>query len=114
MMRHMLWLHLSGLPKEVQTTVKDLPFKGSKLFMNKTDASLHTLKDSRAMLQSLGIYTPGQKRKVSYQSYHKSHQPQYPPQRYYEPQQKKSKFQKHKPSGPKSSTSQPSTCKHQY
>lgn len=58
-MRQASWLHLSGFPKEVQITVQDLPFEGTKLFAEKTDASLHMLKDSKATLWSLGIYIPG-------------------------------------------------------
>lgn len=42
-MRWASWLHLSGLPKEVQMTLKDLLFKGPKLFTGKTDASFHAL-----------------------------------------------------------------------
>lgn len=57
-MQRASWLHLSGFPKKVQATMEDLPFKGTKLFAEKTDTSLHTLKDSRATLRSLGIYTP--------------------------------------------------------
>ncbi|EMP29920.1 hypothetical protein UY3_12975 [Chelonia mydas] len=45
-MRRASWLHLSGFPREVQSTVKYLPFEGPKLFAKKTDNSLHTLKDS--------------------------------------------------------------------
>ncbi|EMP26328.1 Protein Wiz [Chelonia mydas] len=57
-----------------------------------TDTSLHVLKDSRATLQSLGIYTPGQKRKFSPQLQHKSPTPHSLTQRYYEPQREKSIF----------------------
>lgn len=86
-------LHLSRLLKEVQKMVEDLPFKGSKLFANKTGASLYSLKASRATLCSLGICTSGQKRKFSPQSFHGSRPPQYPPlQHYYEPQRKRAKI----------------------
>lgn len=57
------WLHLLGLPREVQSTVEDLTFKGLNLFACKTDESLHSLKDSRATLRSLGIYIPSTKHK---------------------------------------------------
>lgn len=56
-------LHASGLPKEVQNTIEDLPFDESHLFNEKTDESLHTMKDSRATLYLLGIYTLARKRK---------------------------------------------------
>lgn len=57
------WLHLSGFLKEVHFTVEGLPFEGPKRFTAKTNESLHTLKDSRVTLQSLGIYTPTQRKK---------------------------------------------------
>lgn len=63
--RQSSWLHLSGFPKEVQLTVEDHPFDGTKIFTEMTHASLHTLKDSRATLWSLRICTPGYKRKCS-------------------------------------------------
>lgn len=85
--------------------------KCTKLFAEKIDASLHILRDSRATLQSLGIYTPGQKIKFSPQPQHKSCTPHFPPQCYHEPQRKKNRFSKHKPSGPQSSFPQPSTWK---
>lgn len=56
-------MHIPVFPREVQSLVKDLPFKGPKLFAAKADESLHTLKDSRVMLKSLGIYTPKNKKK---------------------------------------------------
>lgn len=56
------WLHLSGFPREVQSTVEGLPFEGQKLFAGKTE-SLHSLKDSRATLRSLGIYIQATKHK---------------------------------------------------
>ncbi|EMP37595.1 hypothetical protein UY3_05226 [Chelonia mydas] len=52
------WLDSSGFPREVQSTTEDFPFDESYLFNQKTDDSLHSLKDSRAALQSLGIYMP--------------------------------------------------------
>lgn len=64
-------LHLLGFPKEMQTTMEDLPFEGVKLFFEKTNTSLHFLKYSRAALRSLGIYTLGQKRHFSPQSQHR-------------------------------------------
>lgn len=39
-MRWASWLYLSGFPKEVQTTVEDLPFEGTKLLAEKSDMSL--------------------------------------------------------------------------
>lgn len=61
MMQWTSWLHLSGFPREVQSTVEDLPFECPKLFAGKTDEFLHTLKDSRVTFRSLGIYTSAQK-----------------------------------------------------
>lgn len=55
-MRKASWLQPSGLLKNVQNTVKDLAFE------EPTDDSLHTLKDYRANLRSLGIYVPAMKR----------------------------------------------------
>lgn len=48
-------LQLSGLLREVQNTVEDLPFDGHNLFSAATTDSLHMLKDSRATLFSLGF-----------------------------------------------------------
>lgn len=45
-MRRASWLQSSGFPKEFQETVEDLSCEGIKLFTKKTDASLHTQKDS--------------------------------------------------------------------
>ncbi|XP_065446569.1 serine/arginine repetitive matrix protein 2-like isoform X1 [Chrysemys picta bellii] len=75
-MRRSAWLQASGLPPEVQTTLQDLPFEGSGLFSDQTDARLHSLKDSRATLKSLGMHTPVMQRKPF--------KPQ-PPQRQYHP-----------------------------
>lgn len=47
-MQRASWLHLSGLPKELEARVEDLAFEGSKLFPDQTDESLHSLKDLRA------------------------------------------------------------------
>ncbi|EMP30668.1 hypothetical protein UY3_12223 [Chelonia mydas] len=43
-MRRASWLHLSGFPREVQSMVEYLPFSRPKLFVAKTDESLHTLR----------------------------------------------------------------------
>lgn len=56
-MCHESWLPTAGFSTEV------LPFVETHLFDQKPDESLHTLKDSRATLHSLGIYTPALKRK---------------------------------------------------
>lgn len=42
LMRQALWLHPSGFPKEVQTTVEDLPFEGVKLLTEKNNTPLHS------------------------------------------------------------------------
>ncbi|XP_067420874.1 dynein axonemal heavy chain 14 [Emydura macquarii macquarii] len=57
-MRRASWLQSSGLSQEAQRTIQDLPFDGAGLFADSTDDKLHALKDSRATLRSLGIYTP--------------------------------------------------------
>lgn len=57
-MRRSAWLQVSGILSEVQTTIQDLPFEGSGLFSEQTDSKLHSLKDSRVTLKSLGIHTP--------------------------------------------------------
>ncbi|EMP35730.1 hypothetical protein UY3_07105 [Chelonia mydas] len=75
-MRRLAWLQESGLPPEVQNTLQDLPFEGSGLFSNQTDARLHSLKDSRATLKSLGMRTPTTQRKPF--------KPQPPPQCQYQ------------------------------
>lgn len=62
------WLHLSGFLREAQNTIEDLLFDESHLFNQKTDEPLHTLKDCRAILHSLGIYTPAPTRKFHHQS----------------------------------------------
>lgn len=56
---------MSDFPREVQSTIEDLSFHGCKLFACSTDASLPTLKNLRAMLRSLGICTPVNKRRFS-------------------------------------------------
>ncbi|EMP32667.1 hypothetical protein UY3_10192 [Chelonia mydas] len=76
-MRRSAWLQESGLPPEVQNTLQDLPFEGSGLFSDQTDARLHSLKDSRAMLKSLGMHTPATQRKPF--------KPEPPPQRQSQP-----------------------------
>ncbi|EMP24397.1 hypothetical protein UY3_18635 [Chelonia mydas] len=54
-MRCSAWLQESGLLPEVQITLQDLPFEGSGLFSDQTDTRLHSFKDSRATLKSLGM-----------------------------------------------------------
>ncbi|EMP41809.1 hypothetical protein UY3_00938 [Chelonia mydas] len=48
-------LSASGIPKDLQTKVEDLPFDKDKLFSRKTDKVLHIRKDSRDTLHTLGI-----------------------------------------------------------
>lgn len=50
------WLQSSGFPKEIQTTIQDLPFNEDKLFSAKTDKSLHSLKESRVTLWSRDLH----------------------------------------------------------
>lgn len=47
-MRRSSWLRSSDFPPGVVQTVQDLPFEGLLLFSDKTDETLHSLKDSRA------------------------------------------------------------------
>nr|XP_014428926.1 uncharacterized protein LOC106731994 [Pelodiscus sinensis] len=61
-MRRSAW-QVSGIPLEVQTTIQDLPFEGPALFSEQTDSKLHSLKDSRTTLKSLGIHTPAPQRR---------------------------------------------------
>lgn len=56
-MRRSLCLQSSGLLHEVQQMVQALPFEGQSLFLDQTDAQLHSLKDSCATLISLGLHT---------------------------------------------------------
>lgn len=63
-MRRSSWLQVSGLPPEVQNTVWDLPFDCSGLSSEQTDFRFHSLKDSRATLESLGIHVPAPQRKL--------------------------------------------------
>lgn len=48
------WLDSEGISSKLQTEVC---FNGYLLFHNKTDKAMKSLKDSRAKLRSLGIYT---------------------------------------------------------
>ncbi|EMP23695.1 hypothetical protein UY3_19137 [Chelonia mydas] len=57
-MRRSSWLQVSGLPHDVQNTIRDLPFNCSGLFVEQTDSRLHSLKDSWETLKSLGLHTP--------------------------------------------------------
>ncbi|EMP35660.1 hypothetical protein UY3_07171 [Chelonia mydas] len=50
------WFQSSGFHKKVQITLEDLPFHNHKLFSDKTDESLRSLKDSCATLRLPGIY----------------------------------------------------------
>lgn len=68
-MRCCSWLQSLGLSHEVQQSTQDLPFEGTSL-SEQTDSKLHSLKDSRTMLCSLGLYVPPASRK-----YFRSQQP---------------------------------------
>lgn len=68
--RRALWLHSTGLPKELQATIEDLSFDRIKLFVAKMVEVLHTMKDSGATLRTLCIYTPAMRGKqYRYQTY---------------------------------------------
>lgn len=58
-----LWLQSSGLPNEVQQMIQDLLFEGTLFFWEQTNSRLHSLKDSKATLKSLGLYMPAGSRK---------------------------------------------------
>lgn len=58
------WFHLVGLPRELQDTIEDLSIDKENLFNTKTEEVLHTMKDSRAILCTLGIYIPATRRKL--------------------------------------------------
>lgn len=73
-------LQSSVVYKELQLKAEGLPFDRKKLFSVKTDDILHSMKDSRATLCTLGIYTSPNKRSW-YQPYQKGrdtsfHRPQ--------------------------------------
>lgn len=55
--RRQTWLRSSGLFPDVQATLLDLPFDGSKLFGEKADSALQRFKDSKATAKSLGLQT---------------------------------------------------------
>lgn len=50
---HSLWLLSLGIPRELHTAVRDLPFEVCSLFYN-----MRSLKDSRATLRFFVVYTP--------------------------------------------------------
>ncbi|KAH1166813.1 hypothetical protein KIL84_015985 [Mauremys mutica] len=54
MMQCLLWLFSSGISKELQTTVEDLPFQCCSLFHGKTSDLMALPKDSRATLRAWG------------------------------------------------------------
>nr|XP_025044280.1 uncharacterized protein LOC112547038 [Pelodiscus sinensis] len=56
--RRASWLMAAGAPKELQNKVEDLPFVRKKLFATSTDNVLHSDKDSRTTLRTLGMYLP--------------------------------------------------------
>ncbi|XP_074841550.1 coiled-coil domain-containing protein 178 [Carettochelys insculpta] len=56
-MRRELWLQTSGIPKDLQSKIEDLPFDREKLFADSTDSVLHSSKDSRTTLRMLGSRT---------------------------------------------------------
>ncbi|EMP27887.1 Voltage-dependent calcium channel subunit alpha-2/delta-3 [Chelonia mydas] len=76
------WLSASGIPKDLQTKVEDLPFDKDKLFSKKNNELLHTMKDSRATLCTLDIHS-SLPRRQRYQPYQRPLT-----QEYYRPQPK--------------------------
>jgi len=57
-MQRASWLQSSGVPRELQPKVEDLPFYKLKLFAATTDEILHNSKNSKTTLRKLGMYTP--------------------------------------------------------
>lgn len=56
--RRVSWLQSAGVPCELQSKVEDLPFDKQKLFAEKIEDILHSSKDSRTTLRTVGMYTP--------------------------------------------------------
>lgn len=56
-MHHFFWLGSAGIPWELKTTIKDLPFGGFSFFHEKIDKAMRSLNDSTATLRFLGIGT---------------------------------------------------------
>ena len=54
-MRRQAWLSRSGFSPDVQATLLDLPFDGTKPFGAKADAAFERFKDTRATAKSLGL-----------------------------------------------------------
>nr|XP_025042821.1 uncharacterized protein LOC112546540 [Pelodiscus sinensis] len=73
-LRQMSWLQASGVPRDLQQKVEDLPFDRTNLFATKTDEVLHSMKDSRTTLRTLGMYTPPFRR-TRYQPYQRPREP---------------------------------------
>ncbi|XP_075789594.1 uncharacterized protein LOC142830175 [Pelodiscus sinensis] len=73
-LRRMSWLQPSGVPRDLQQKVEDLPFDRTNLFASKTDEVLHSMKDSRTTLRTLGMYTPPFRRN-RYQPYQRPREP---------------------------------------
>ncbi|XP_075788149.1 uncharacterized protein LOC106732414 isoform X2 [Pelodiscus sinensis] len=57
-MRRASWLQQSSTPKHLLPKLEDLPCNKQNLFSEKTDQLLHSGKDSRTTLKTLGMYTP--------------------------------------------------------
>ncbi|EMP37451.1 hypothetical protein UY3_05360 [Chelonia mydas] len=68
-MRRDSWLQSSGFPRGVQNISQDLPWDESNFFNEKSDDSLHSLKDSRCTRLCLRIYTSAPRRKYQRQTY---------------------------------------------
>nr|XP_014427923.1 uncharacterized protein LOC106731856 [Pelodiscus sinensis] len=85
--RRASWLQSSGVPRDRQPKVEDLPFDKQKLFAATTDEMLHNSKNSKSTLRTLGMYTPPYRRGryTPYNSYNRYRYGQYNrPQRPYE------------------------------
>lgn len=99
------WLQLSRFLRKVQNTGEDLPFDCHKLFLETPNDSLLMLKDSRAILCSLGMYTSISKKHFRRsQTAQRSSPAQFSEyQRPAEPSRKRDRFQRrratHLPSG---------------
>lgn len=60
-MRWSPWLQMSGIPREVQATIEDLPFQGNDLFNSSMDEVLHSSNRFESNFHSLGLYVPAPK-----------------------------------------------------
>ncbi|KAJ1087665.1 hypothetical protein NDU88_000832 [Pleurodeles waltl] len=56
-LRRHAWLRTSGFSGDVQQSLMDMPFDGTRLFGDKADSALERFKESRATARALGLST---------------------------------------------------------